>query len=80
MEGNVFTIGNVSPEFAMMKLEFAKEGIWASHAQIMLNVIKLSLVDQVLYGHMRLSASQWRMLDLCVKLIMIANLEISAGP
>jgi hypothetical protein len=63
-----------------MKLEFAKDGKWVSLAQIILNVIKLSRVDQVSYGRTRQCASQWLMLGLFVKLTMIASQETFAGP
>lgn len=79
MEENAFITGNVCPEYAMMKLVSAKEGKWENLVLIILSVIKLQPVEILSCGHSEHSASQWLMLDLSANLIMIANLEISAG-
>jgi len=61
MEEHVFIVSNAILEYVMRILKDVKEMILEQGALIMKNVIMGLLVDQVIFGHMKLNVYQWVM-------------------
>ena len=61
MEEHVFIVSNAILEYVMRILKDVKEMILEQGALIMKNVIMGLLVDQVIFGHMKLNVYQWAM-------------------
>ena len=79
MEGSAFTPISAFLGYAMKRPIFVKAESKESLALTISSVIRLSLVDPHLFGHMRLNVSQWQMLDLSAKLSTIASQETFVG-
>lgn len=79
MAGSAFTLISAFLECVTRRPTFAKVESRENLAPIILSVTRHLLVGLHLFGHMRLSAFQWLMLDLYAKLSSIASQGISAG-